>query len=306
MLPVLRPHSSMPRPMTDQAEGLRRLRGLSGVNVIAVVAGHRGTGRTTLIAELAVALARNGRTVMIVDENLHDHGIAARFGLRVRHDLLHVVRGGRALDEAILQARPGIAVLPAGQAAGLGPASSAAWEELVIARLAQFGELPQIVLAEAPTAGASRIFDPGAAAHDVLVVACATAFSITHTYGLIKFLNREHARRHFLVVMNKVARERDANLLFRNLSRAARQHLSAVLELVGVIPLDKGLQRSLGTNRAVVEAAPESAAGQAFNAVAERVLCRMAEPGGHRDGATARRQRLPQYAQVGFPRVTGS
>lgn len=290
--------------MMDQAEGLRRLRGSSSTKVIAVVAGSRGTGRTTLVAELAVALAGSGRTVMIVDENPHHRDIVARFGLGARHDLLHVIRGRKALDEVILQARPGVTILPASQAAGQGPASSAAWEGLV-QRLAGVGILPEIILSETPAAGATRIFDLGAAAHDVLVVVPATTSSITPAYSLIKFLNREHARRHFLVVMNKVVRKRDADLIFGNLCRAARQHLSAVLELVGVIPRDNGLQRSFVTDRPVVEAAPESAAAQALNTLAKRVLWRMAaEPGDHRHGAEAVWRRSPQYVRFGCPHLT--
>lgn len=291
--------------MMDQAEGLRRLRGSSGTKVITVVAGSRGTGRTTLVAELAVALAGSGRTVMIVDENPHHRDIVARFGLGVRHDLLHVIRGCKALDEVILQARPGVTILPAGRAAEQGPASSAAWEERLVQRLAGVGILPEIILSETPAAGATRIFDLGAAAHDVLVVVPATTSSITPAYSLIKFLNREHARRHFLVVMNKVVRERDADLIFGNLCRAARQHLSAVLELVGVIPRDNGLQRPFVTNRPVVETAPESAAAQALNKLAKRVLWRMAaEPGDHRDGAEAVWRRPPHYVRFGFPHLT--
>lgn len=279
----------MRRPMMDQAEGLRRLRGSSGTNVIVVVAGNHDAGKTALVAELAVAFADRGRTVMIVDENPDRHGVAARFGLAARHDLLHVARGERALDEVILQPRPGVAILPAAQAAGSGPASSAVWEEQLVQRLSEVGKLPDIILAEAPPAGPSRIFDPGAAARDVLVVASDTTSSITHAYGLIKFLNREHARRHFLVVMNRVAQEQDTNLVFGNLSRVARQHLSAALELVGVIPRDDGPKRCFGTNRlAAVETAPESAAVRAVHALAERMLHRMAGPGSRWHGTGPR------------------
>jgi MinD-like ATPase involved in chromosome partitioning or flagellar assembly len=54
----------------DQADGLRRLfgaRAAAGTRVINVIAASAGTGRTTLVANLAACLRRSGRRVLVID-----------------------------------------------------------------------------------------------------------------------------------------------------------------------------------------------------------------------------------------------
>ena len=53
----------------DQAEGLRRLLVLNQTQVITVVAGKAGVGRTSATINLAAALARSGKDVLVLDEN---------------------------------------------------------------------------------------------------------------------------------------------------------------------------------------------------------------------------------------------
>jgi flagellar biosynthesis protein FlhG len=60
----------------DQAAGLRRLLGQTGFQVITVMSGQQGAGKTAATANLAVALARSGRDVLIVDQDRHGRGFS--------------------------------------------------------------------------------------------------------------------------------------------------------------------------------------------------------------------------------------
>ena len=53
--------------MADQASGLRRLAGRDGVQVISILSGHRGAGKTIAATNLASALGRAGRDVKVID-----------------------------------------------------------------------------------------------------------------------------------------------------------------------------------------------------------------------------------------------
>lgn len=58
---------------TDQAAGLRQLLGQThtGLQVITVMSGQKGAGKTLATANLAAALARAGRDVLIIDQARH-------------------------------------------------------------------------------------------------------------------------------------------------------------------------------------------------------------------------------------------
>ncbi|MEK7842710.1 MAG: P-loop NTPase, partial [Pseudomonadota bacterium] len=58
----------MIRMKGDQAEGLRCLQSKEGVRIITVASGGNGVGKTSAVVNLAVALAKNGKDVLVLDE----------------------------------------------------------------------------------------------------------------------------------------------------------------------------------------------------------------------------------------------
>lgn len=100
----------------DQAEGLRRIFGGAPVRIAPVLV-ERGCVASQLgaIVRLAQACAAMGLRTLVLDAARTQ--FAAALGLRARFDVLHVQRGECALDQALLDAGPDLAVLPVARAA---------------------------------------------------------------------------------------------------------------------------------------------------------------------------------------------
>ena len=98
----------------DQAAGLRRLLGQTGFQVITVMSGQQGAGKTAATANLAVALARSGRDVLIIDQDQHGRGASSALGLTPRYDMADVLAGRCTLDALILTGPDNVQVLPIG------------------------------------------------------------------------------------------------------------------------------------------------------------------------------------------------
>jgi Mrp family chromosome partitioning ATPase len=86
---------------------------------VAVTSSVPGEGKTTVAVGLAIALARAGSSVLLVDGDVRQRGLSARFGFRPgtgagrRPGLGAVLRGEAALDAALRPGPvPGLAVLP--------------------------------------------------------------------------------------------------------------------------------------------------------------------------------------------------
>jgi capsular exopolysaccharide synthesis family protein len=100
----------MYRRDTAEAEAYRRLRasleladpGLDA-RTIMVTSATRGEGKSTTIANLAVALARAGRRVALVDLDIHKPTVGAFFGIRGRAGVSQVVGGRVALADALVR-----------------------------------------------------------------------------------------------------------------------------------------------------------------------------------------------------------
>ena len=74
----------------DQASGLRRIFGQESLRVITFAAGSEGVGKTVAVANIAAAMARQGKEVLVLDENTAGN-IASVFGASAKYDLYHVV-----------------------------------------------------------------------------------------------------------------------------------------------------------------------------------------------------------------------
>lgn len=101
----------------DQAEGLRRLLVFNQTQVITVVAGKAGVGRTSATLNLAAALARSGKDVLVLDENHPPNNLQDCLGLFARYDLLDVARGKCRPCDAVLTGMD-FNILPVARAVG--------------------------------------------------------------------------------------------------------------------------------------------------------------------------------------------
>ena len=90
----------------DTAEGLRSL---------LVTSASPEEGKTTTAANLAISVAKEGKSVILVDSDLRKPGINRIFDLRDHKGLTHVILGETTLEEALAPTPvEGLRVLPSG------------------------------------------------------------------------------------------------------------------------------------------------------------------------------------------------
>ncbi len=107
----------MTTPANSQAPvAWRRIEAeLAGAPKTLAIFNHKGgTGKTTTAVTLAYGLAARGRRVLLVDTDGQGN-VAVSFGLKPTRTLYHVLVLGQSYDQAVLQARPGLDVLPSNE-----------------------------------------------------------------------------------------------------------------------------------------------------------------------------------------------
>lgn len=266
----------------DQAAGLRRLLVANQTRLITIAAGTHGVGRTTMTLNLADALARAGKDVLVLDENLSPDNLSDRLMLPTLRDLFDVAQGRCAVQQAVAHTH-GYAVLSSARAMrALGDMAEYDQQRLEQA-LDEASSGADVMLVDAALLGGPAVVSSSLASGvSVLVVVDGTAAGITESYGLIKRLAVENARMQFEIVVNKVAHAQAAQTVFDNMAKVARRHLAAHLEYMGYIPTDAKLARANQLGRAVVDAFPDAPSARAFLDLSQRLL---GMPSGHSERA---------------------
>lgn len=262
----------MDKFVSDQAAGLRRLLGQGGLQVITVMSGQKGAGKTAATANLAAALARSGRDVLIIDQDQHGRGACAAFGLTPRYDLADVIAGRCTLDALILSGPDNVQVLPIGGGfSRLGQLSERDHE-----RLAQsFTRLQcgvDVVLVDMEEATDPDALPLGLAASEIMVVLPPGNVAITQGYTLVKRLAHNFGKRQFRLLLNRVQSPEQAQAVAHNFAHTAERYLGVAIDYLGYIPLDESVTRASHLRTSVVEAFPVAQSTSHFRKLAEGLL----------------------------------
>jgi chromosome partitioning protein len=111
--PQPRAETSPPAPSERRSSNVRRLR--PGKPQVLAVFNHKGgTGKTTTSVQVAAGLAEKGAKVLLVDTDGQGN-VATSLALSAERSLYHVIVMGLSLEQAVIEARPNLDVLPSNE-----------------------------------------------------------------------------------------------------------------------------------------------------------------------------------------------
>jgi len=256
----------------DQAHGLRKMTSPPRpVKVIAVASGKGGVGKTNITVNLGVALASQGKQVLLLDADLGMANIDVMLGLHPQYNLLHVLDGSKTLSDIIVEGPSGLKIIPAASGvqkmAELSPAEHAG----MIQAFSEMDDQIDILMIDSAAGIADSVVSFTRAAQEVIVVVCDEPASITDAYAFIKLLSREYDVVHFHIIANMTRSVQEGRELFNKISLVCDRFLDVNLDFMGIVPFDEDLRRAVKKQRAVVEFIPRSKSATAFMHLAKKV-----------------------------------
>jgi septum site-determining protein MinD len=214
--------------------------------VITITSGKGGVGKTTATANIATALAVDGKKVVCIDADIGLRNLDVVLGLenRIVYDLVDVVEGRCRLRQAMIRDKrlPTLYLIPAAQTRDKTAVSPSDMVRLID----ELRTDSDYILIDSP-AGIERGFRNAIAPADIVVV----------------------------VTNPEISAVRDADriigLIEAEEKGPARLVLNRIIELIGIIPEDE--QVIMSTNRGIpIVLDGKSKSGQAFRNIASRLL----------------------------------
>ncbi len=234
--------------------------------VITISSGKGGVGKTTAVANLAVALAMEGSKVVCIDGDIGLRNLDVILGLenRIVYDIVDVIEGRCRLKQAMIRDKklPELYLIPAAQTRDKNAVSSSDMNRL----MKELRPECDFVLIDSP-AGIERGFKNAIAAADrVLVVTNPEVSAVRDADRVIGILEAEEKGPASLII------NRLNPMLVKNHDMLSAEDVLDLLaiELIGIVPEDQNV--IIGSNRgAPVSSDPKSKAGQAFRNIAKRL-----------------------------------
>lgn len=234
--------------------------------VITITSGKGGVGKTTAVANLAVALAAEKSKVVCIDGDIGLRNLDVILGLenRIVYDLVDVIEGRCRLKQAMIRDKkqPNLYLIPAAQTRDKNAVSGSDMIRLVKDLRSDF----DFVLIDSP-AGIERGFRNAIAAADrVLVVTNPEISAVRDADRVIGILESEEKGPASLIL------NRLNPALVRSKDMLSPEDVLDLLaiELIGIVPEDENV--IIASNRgAPVAHDVKSRAGQAFRNIAKRL-----------------------------------
>ncbi len=248
--------------------------------IVAVTSGKGGVGKTFVAANLAAALAKAGRRVLVMDADLGLANLDIVLNLTPKATLHEVLMGTGTLDDVILQTPGGFSVLPAGS--GLMEYSRLTSElgDQLRRVLNELGGRYDYLLLDTGAGIADIVLYIASLADEILVVTTPEPTALADAYATIKVLATQQHRTTLHMVVNQLVRRGEGRTLVNQLQQVVDRFLNAAngeqvkISFLGEIPTDQAVVQAVRKRRLLLEMAPASAVAHAITEIA-RTLDRL-------------------------------
>src|SRR5512142_2695738 len=234
--------------------------------VVTVTSGKGGVGKTTSVANIAVALAAHGQRVTCIDGDIGLRNLDVVLGLenRIVYDLVDVVEGRCRLRQAMIRDKrfPELYLIPAAQTRD----KSAVSPSDMVRLCDDLRPEVDFIMIDSP-AGIERGFKNSVAAADrVIVMTNPEVSAVRDADRVIGLLEAEEKHSPALIINRlNVALVKQHDML------SADDVLDLLgISLIGVVPEDETVIVSSNRGTPVAQD-PKSRAGQAFRNIARRL-----------------------------------
>ena len=245
----------------------------SSLRVLAVSSGKGGVGKTSIVANLAYALAKRDKKVLVVDADLGLNNIDILLGLTSKKHIGHVLSGESNVEDIILHGPEGIHVLPAGN--GLQELTQLEPEKkmVLIDELDRVSRDYEILIFDTSAGISPNVTFFCSAANEILLIATTEPTSLTDVYALIKVLHKNHSQKYFRLIVNSVSSEREAQEVYRNLITVADRFLTGVdIEYLGCILSDPNVPKAIRQQKAFLKIYPFSEFSKCIDDLTEKIV----------------------------------
>lgn len=253
--------------MADQAETLREMMknrndaSTSKTLIITVASGKGGVGKTNISTNLAIAYAKLGKRVILMDADLGLANVNVVLGIIPKYNLYHVIRKQKSMSEIILDTGYGIQIVAG--ASGFAKIANLTEDEreTFINEISELSSADVIII-DTSAGVSNNVLGFVAAADEAIIVTTPEPTAITDAYGIIKIVATEidNLGLSLKLVVNRVKSVTEGKKVSERVINIAGQFLNLKVDYLGYVYEDPGVHQAVLRQKPFMVVDPKSKA----------------------------------------------
>lgn len=246
-------------------------RGASPIR-LSIGSGKGGVGKTLTTVHLAMSLARHGNKVLIIDGDLGLSNVDIVLGLEVRYSIHDVLNAKVSMQEIIIPVEHGVDVIPSGSGFARLAALSLGERIELIEQLQSVIHGYDYIIIDTGAGIHPNVLHLNSISDEIIVVTTPEPHAMTDAYAFIKVMSQEYSIKRANLVVNKAVSKGQGLKVGQNMSEVCTRYLGLSLQMLGTVPNDELVQRSVMGRGAGIQQSAHTLAGQAWNEIALGIL----------------------------------
>ncbi|MBP8036132.1 MAG: MinD/ParA family protein [Negativicutes bacterium] len=271
--------------MNDQANRLRQMNEMMGASrsailkpiqtqarVITVTSGKGGVGKTNVTVALAVAFARLGKKVLILDADLGLSNVDVILGASAPGNLFQVIHNGLDLNDVVADGPLGIKFISGGS--GIYDLSNLSDSQIqyFLHQVGQFDNWADIILIDTGAGLNRMVLNFVLAADEVIVVTTPEPTAVADAYAVIKAYAAKGGQSPVRLIVNRVRELAEGEGVLNKLAKVSQRFLGLSISHLGFIFEDRMVQKSVTSQVPLMVAYPDSVAARCIDRIAHSLL----------------------------------
>ncbi len=216
-----------------------------GPRIIAITSGKGGVGKTNLTANLAILLAQAGHRIVLLDADLGLANLDLVFGIVPQHTLKEVIDGTLQITDILTPGPLGISIVAGGNGVTELADLSRGQVDRFLKGLSALDEMADFILIDTGAGIGKAVLSFLLAADEVVVVTTPEPTSITDAYATIKAICNRREGAQIRLLINRVVSPSEAQQAYDKIRSAVERFLGVTISLLGTIPEDRCVPRSV-------------------------------------------------------------
>ncbi|WP_318188665.1 MinD/ParA family protein [Pseudomonas fluorescens] len=259
--------------------------GTHPIQVIAITSGKGGVGRTSIAVNLALAVAKAGKRVVLFDADFDLANVHIQLGFAPELTIVDVIRGHCELKDMLHTGPLGIRIVPAASGFNERVEMNSTHYAGLIQSFNDIDNSLDVLIIDTAAGIGQSVVSMVRASQEVLVVLTDDPASLSDVYALISSLHLGQGMYRFRVLANMVESAHVGLRLFKRLSELTDRFLDVTLQFAGSVPYDDSIRKVVQQKRGIYDALPRSEFSKAMDSLAWKInhWPLQSEPRGHQE-----------------------